>query len=101
MKTACAARSGALRYVTRASKCAKKTERAVKISAAKPVDICVAAKGGGARLVTSPRCRAKESAATLPAVKQTLFCARKPSGKLRRVAKASKCSKKLDVAVFV
>src|ERR671921_2600410 len=44
MKFACAASSnGALRYVSRASKC-KRTEKAITISDSAPIDVCVRAR---------------------------------------------------------
>src|SRR5215218_4482114 len=112
LKIACAANSnGALRYVSRASKC-KRTEKAITISDSAPIDVCVRARksrrvaAGSTRFVdAATKCSrarsSKETAVKVPGPKKLWFCALKKTGALRNVAGRSRCSKKNDIAVFV
>lgn len=95
---------GLLRYVTRPSKCAGRTEVSLKLPDDGPVYACASKKSGEPvrRVSNLNKCSSKETGITLPPENDPIyFCAAEKTGALRRVSSMGECGGRRGIPVFV
>jgi VCBS repeat-containing protein len=109
MRVACALKkNGAMRYVSKASKCVGRRERVVRFARSGPaVAACVVRRrtrglppGSVRRVRRATQCaKGRERAIALPAGSAAYFCARRRGGRLRSVRRPSCRKRELPVVV--